>query len=712
MIRTLMSYGLALSICFSLSGNASGYTYTEILVGGLSGLVATAINNHGDIVGYGAVNHIVFTNVNQNTAGFLKTGNVVSLLIVPDSTTTTASSINNNGDVVGEYTDAAGSHGFLYSAGVYRTIDAPAPAVPNTTHLTGINNNGQILGYATATAPGTTLTSTDSFVDTNGSFAFVPFGPLEFLTMYGINDSSQIAGSDGGAQVSGAPAYGTANGITRVPNFSNGIFTAINKTSQVILYLSNVSYLQSSPSQTTTGTPVFFPGANQTKANGMNDGGTIAGSYLDTSGNTHAFIASPPASPACSVTGSPSPRQLSFTIQDSSGLGHVNVSASSNAAVSVPSFPAGTTSPVVVTATATDSGLNASVTLDATNTGGGSSSCSSRILTGAPEWLGLGGILISNITAGTDRSGALEAFGLGGDSTLWHITQSGAAGAWGTWQPLGGGGFTSDPAVVLNSDGRLVVLETSSDGTLQSLTQTGPGDWSGASWVTVTTGVKGRPAVVNNSDGILEAYARTTGDAVIQMKTSGPSGGFWTGPTALGGIVTSDPAAVLDANGVMQVFATGTDQSLWNTAVAADGTVYSWSFVGGSLKGNPAVNSIGGTVYVVARGSDDSLMVNSRANGSWAGFQSLGGVLISNPRAAVNSDGRVEVFVNGGDSAVWHLSQTAPGSGQWTPFTTLGGVIRGDVTPAIDSTALLNLFVIGGDSGLWNMTQTVPGSWQ
>jgi hypothetical protein len=316
--------------------------------------------------------------------------------------------------------------------------------------------------------------------------------------------------------------------------------------------------------------------------------------------------------------------------------------------------------------------------------------------------------LIGNITVGTNRSGALEAFGLGTDAALWHIAQSGAAGAWGQWQTLGGSGFTGDPSVVLNSLGELVVLETSSNGTLWSLIQTGPGDWSGALWVAATTGVKGRPAIVNE-EGILRAYARTTNDSIIEMDHSGTANGFWTGPTALGGVVTSDPVAVIDPNGItpVLVLAIGTDQALWESE--GNG---SWFSLGGSLKGDPVASLSGGTMYVFSRGSDDSLMVNTRANGSWAGFQSLGGVLVSDARVAVNSDGRVEVFVTGSDSAAWYTAQTAPGSAQWTSFATLGGFILGNVNPAIDSTALLNVFVVGGDRGLWYITQPVPGSWQ
>src|SRR3954451_20174855 len=66
------------------------------------------------------------------------------------STSTTAYGLNNSGQIVGAYTDSAGTHGFLNTDGVFTTL----PFVP-----TGINNVGQIVGYS----------SDGVFLDTNGT---------------------------------------------------------------------------------------------------------------------------------------------------------------------------------------------------------------------------------------------------------------------------------------------------------------------------------------------------------------------------------------------------------------------------------------------------------------------------------------------------------------------------------------------------------------
>lgn len=64
----------------------------------------------------------------------------------PIALDTHPTAINNNGQVVGYYDDATGSHGFVYSGGIYTTLDNP-DAIPGTTYLTGINNSRQVVGY-------------------------------------------------------------------------------------------------------------------------------------------------------------------------------------------------------------------------------------------------------------------------------------------------------------------------------------------------------------------------------------------------------------------------------------------------------------------------------------------------------------------------------------------------------------------------------------
>ena len=120
---------------------------------------------------------------------------------VPGSTSTLALAFNNSGQIVGSYTDATGTHGFLDNNNVFTTL----PFTP-----TGINNLGQIVGYS----------SDGVFLDTNGvvtDIALPNFGtPIgDYVPVARINDLGQIVGS-----------YLTADFRSQLPFvYSNGTLT-------------------------------------------------------------------------------------------------------------------------------------------------------------------------------------------------------------------------------------------------------------------------------------------------------------------------------------------------------------------------------------------------------------------------------------------------------------------------------------------------------
>src|SRR5262249_47463264 len=90
--------------------------------------------------------------------GFLFSGGIYTTIDDPLGTHgTMATGINNTGQIVGTYVDSASrQHGFLYSGGFYTTLDEPAatrdPVAP------GIKPAGQIVG---------------SFRDASGTHAFL-----------------------------------------------------------------------------------------------------------------------------------------------------------------------------------------------------------------------------------------------------------------------------------------------------------------------------------------------------------------------------------------------------------------------------------------------------------------------------------------------------------------------------------------------------------
>ena len=77
--------------------------------------------------------------------GFLDKGGVFTTFDVPEALSyTEAVGINNAGQVVGDYINSAGhTRGFLYSDGVFTTLQAPGTG---GTQAAGINDLGQIVG--------------------------------------------------------------------------------------------------------------------------------------------------------------------------------------------------------------------------------------------------------------------------------------------------------------------------------------------------------------------------------------------------------------------------------------------------------------------------------------------------------------------------------------------------------------------------------------
>src|SRR5207253_1066540 len=77
-------------------------------------------------------------------------------------------------------------------------------------------------------------------------------------------------------------------------------------------------------------------------------------------------------------------------------------------------------------------------------------------------------------------------------------------------------------------------------------------------------------------------------------------------------------------------------------------------------------------------------------NGGWFGWESLGGVLTSNPAAASMTMGRLDVFARGGDRALWHRWYDANGWGNWE---SLGGILASGPAVSTWGTGRLDVFI-------------------
>jgi hypothetical protein len=97
---------------------------------------------------------------------------------------------------------------------------------------------------------------------------------------------------------------------------------------------------------------------------------------------------------------------------------------------------------------------------------------------------------------------------------------------------------------------------------------------------------------------------------------------------------------------------------------------------------------------------------------SWAAYQSLGGNIGSEAAAALNPDGRLEIFVIAADKQLYHRWQTSAGSSStWSAWTSLGGNLVGDPAVAVNSDGRLEVFAVSAiNNQLYHRWQTTAGS--
>lgn len=344
---------------------------------------------------------------------------------------------------------------------------------------------------------------------------------------------------------------------------------------------------------------------------------------------------------------------------------------------------------------------------------------------GSKGWVSLGGVLASPPAVSVNQDGRLEIFGLGTDSTLYHMwqTQSGNPGSWTTWAQLSANQNVGTPSIAARTDGRMELFARSGDSSLWHIWQNSPnGGWSAGDGMGGSFSTD--PAAASNADGHLEVFAVGATSRDCQHRWDDPTVG-WLPPfgnwDSLHGTVIAQPAAGLNDDGTLRVFVVGTDMHVYTKTQTTPGGSWTqtWEQLPLMLSGPPTViqlptaagprlmvlgatpdqlvgmiiqttaSASGGwsivyeqeasystgmrQVAVTRQGS--AFLVFSRSGGqsvqysviedpnnpsSWSGWTDLGGIAITDPIAATNADGRVEVFVVGTDGALYHRWQVVP----------------------------------------------------
>src|SRR5581483_906058 len=127
------------------------------------------------------------------------------------------------------------------------------------------------------------------------------------------------------------------------------------------------------------------------------------------------------------------------------------------------------------------------------------------------------------------------------------------------------------------------------------------------------------------------------------------------------------------------------------------------------------------TVFAIGIGSAGTLYQNYQTSpgGSWSGWVAMGSGNTWDPygipTVGVNQDGRLEVFVIGGNGQINHIWQKTPGSSattNWSSFATFSSNVGQTVKLAVGKWAngVLDLFVVGTDGVLYHANQTAPNA--
>ena len=217
------------------SAMALAYSFTTIDVPGGFDTRPTGVNDAGEIVGQ-------FFDDNGRH-GFLFKSGTFSTLGPRGALQSVAADINNAGHIVGSFTDSAGQHGFLNVDGAYTTIDFPGAT---STFALAIDNAGRIFGgfrsaddFSYFIAEGSNFTAFPSFPD-DGVNDFNDSGQVVGIVDDGHNVSGFVADIDGGNfdQFVYPGSVGTkASGINNAGQIVQTFLDGINDESDFCYFL-------------------------------------------------------------------------------------------------------------------------------------------------------------------------------------------------------------------------------------------------------------------------------------------------------------------------------------------------------------------------------------------------------------------------------------------------------------------------------------------
>jgi uncharacterized membrane protein len=151
------------------------------------------INDTGEIIG-------IFQEINTGIeTGFIYSAGNFTTLTYPGALQIFPYGINDSGEIVGEmyFGPVSGDQAFIYSNGVFSFLQVPIPG--SSTSARGINNFGQVTGYYDIGG------IRHGFIYSNGVYETIDYPSTDYTMPLGINDLGYIVGTYDVSGVSGVP---------------------------------------------------------------------------------------------------------------------------------------------------------------------------------------------------------------------------------------------------------------------------------------------------------------------------------------------------------------------------------------------------------------------------------------------------------------------------------------------------------------------------
>jgi hypothetical protein len=258
----------------------NGYNFSTIDFPGGTATQARGVNQQGDVVG-------IYTDPGTGLwRGFRLSSGNYSKIDFPGASQTYPRGIDMKKDVVGFFADSSGvAHGFLLNSGGFQQIDVPGSL---QTAVRAIADNGLIVGDTTFD----NLTS-QCFVLKNGTYSTFSFPGQNVDTCVGVSKRGDVLGYySNGSDFTFIRRLGRFSPIS-VPGATSQDPFGMNDLDQVVgTFIDSSGAQHGYMADIAMVTIVDPPGAHSVHARGINVKGVIVGSY-SASGVTHGFVATP-----------------------------------------------------------------------------------------------------------------------------------------------------------------------------------------------------------------------------------------------------------------------------------------------------------------------------------------------------------------------------------------------------------------------------------